>query len=52
MVTLFNEYVGSDQGQRGRTERSHGGKRLSDRSEHLDDPSQRPIPLIAHVGAS
>jgi hypothetical protein len=52
MGTLFNEYVGSDQGQGGGTERSDSGKRLSDRSEHFDNPSQRPIPFVAHVGAS
>jgi hypothetical protein len=52
MGTLFNEYVGSDQGQGGGTERSDGGKRLLDRSEHFHNPSHRPIPLVAHVGAS
>jgi len=52
MVSLINEDVGSDQGQRGRADRPHGGKGLLDWSEHFHDPSQRPISFVAHVGAS
>jgi len=52
MVSLIDEDVGSDQGQGGGADRADRGKRLLDRSEHFHDPSQRPIPLVAHIGAS
>jgi len=52
MVSLIDEDVDSDQGQGGGADRADRGKRLLDRSEHFHDPSQRPIPLVAHIGAS
>src|SRR5438874_1012779 len=52
MVSLIDEDVGSDQGQGGGADRADRGKGLPDRSEHFHDPSQRPIPLVAHIGAS
>src|SRR5207253_1719580 len=52
MVSLIDEDIGSDQGQGGGADRADRGKRLLDRSEHFHDLSQRPIPLVAHIGAS
>jgi len=52
MVSLFNEDVGSDQRQRRGADRSDGGERLPDWAEHFHDPSERPVPLVPHVGAS
>jgi len=52
MLSLINEDVGSNQGQRGRPDRPDGGKGLSDWAEDLHDPPERPIPFVPHVGAS
>jgi hypothetical protein len=52
MNSLRDKDVGPDQGQRGGADRPNGRERFPHRSKDSDDPSQGPIPFVAHVGAS
>src|SRR3989475_13161473 len=52
MVSLSNEHVDSDHGQRGSSGGPYGRKGLADRSKYLDHPAQRSVSFVPHVGAS
>src|SRR5947209_17910810 len=52
MISLSNEHVGSNKGQRGGPSGPHGRGAVADRSEDLDPPAQRSVSFVPHVGAS
>src|SRR2546428_13045743 len=52
MVSLSNEHVDSDHGQRGSSGGPYGRKGLADRSKYLYHPAQRSVSFVPHVGAS